>query len=294
MEIGIGNGKTYILAILIVLAIGYFNKGHHGSENDAESTDADTTATAEEAEKYVGMEVPVVPVEVSEKETNLKRSSYTLSYNHDKRNPNYVAWQLPAKHTWGPFKRKDFDFTDDETMPEPNGTKEDYFNSGYDRGHLCPAGDNKWSSKAMSDCFLMTNMCPQNHELNTYLWNYIEQQCREWAKSYGTLYIACGPLYEEGEDKRTKTIGQNKVAVPDAFFKVILCMDSIPKAIGFVCPNSSQKGKRAAEFVKTVDEIESLTGYDFFSLLPDSIETLVESRYDYNQWEGDLWERSDK
>ena len=111
------------------------------------------------------------------------------------------------------------DFEDDMDMPSPKGMKADYYNSGYDRGHLCPAGDNKWNQKAMDECFLMTNMCPQTHALNAGIWNSIEQQCRTWAKKYGKVYIVCGPIFL---NKQHRKLGKNKVVVPDAFFKVIL------------------------------------------------------------------------
>ena len=138
-----------------------------------------------------GMEIPVSKKKVSQ--TVKKRFAYTVSYNHDTRQPNWVAWTLTRAHASGKLKRGDFE--DDMDMPSPKGTKADYYNSGYDRGHLCPAGDNKWNQKAMDECFLMTNMCPQTHALNAGIWNSIEQQCRTWAKKYGKVYIVCGPIF---------------------------------------------------------------------------------------------------
>ena len=138
-----------------------------------------------------GMEIPVSKKKVSQ--TIRKRFAYTVSYNHYTRQPNWVAWTLTRAHASGKLKRGDFE--DDMDMPSPKGTKADYYNSGYDRGHLCPAGDNKWNQKAMDECFLMTNMCPQTHALNAGIWNSIEQQCRTWAKKYGKVYIVCGPIF---------------------------------------------------------------------------------------------------
>lgn len=225
------------------------------------------------------LEIPVSPKGLSE--TIKQRTAYTLSYNHDMRNPNWVAWVLTSDHTTGSAKRADYDFEDDKDMPAPVGTKADYYNKGYDRGHMCPAGDCHWSAQAMTDCFLMTNMCPQNNSLNRGVWNTIEQQCRTWARKYGKVYIVCGPIYLNKEHRK---LGSNKVVVPDAFFKVVLCMEGTPKAIGFVCRNQSQKGKKKTEFVNTIDDVERITGYDFFSALPDDVENTVESKCDINEW----------
>ena len=95
---------------------------------------------------------------------------------------------------------------------------------------MCPSGDNKWDRKAQQDCFLFTNMCPQSHNLNGGDWNDLEMACRRWAKKYGEVYIVCGPMV----DTKHRTIGRNRVAVPYAFYKVVLRMSPSPRAIGFV------------------------------------------------------------
>ena len=172
-------------------------------------------------------------------------------------------------------------FSNDMDMPSPKGTKADYFNTGFDRGHLCPAGDNKWSQKAMDECFLMTNMCPQTHALNAGVWNSIEQQCRTWAKKYGKVYIVCGPIFL---NKQHRKLGKNKVVVPDAFFKVILRTGKNPQAIGFICRNQSAKGLQKKDFVNSIDEVERITGYDFFSKLPDNVEKKIEAKADLSNW----------
>ena len=89
-------------------------------------------------------------------------------------------------------------------------------------------------------------MCPQNHSLNAGVWNTIEQQCRNWAKQYGKVYIVCGPIFLNKEHRK---LGKNKVVVPDAFFKVVLHTGKNPQAIGFICRNQSQKGRKKTEFV---------------------------------------------
>ena len=211
----------------------------------------------------------------------IRRLAYTVSYNHETKIPKWVAWHLTADHVDGPVKRKNVDFTDDMSVVDPKGYKSDYYRSGYTRGHMCPAGDNKWSAKAMQECFLMTNMCPQTAGLNSGMWNSLEKSCRTWAERYGDVYIVCGPVLLKGPHH---TIGRNKVVVPEAFFKVILCMKGKPKAIGFVMRNQSMRGHKKTEFVNSVDEVERITGIDFFPSLPDDIETEVERQCNPADW----------
>ena len=210
----------------------------------------------------------------------LKRTGYVASYNKTTLLPNWVAWHLTAERTEGSAKRSGVDFAEDTEVPEPRATDWDYYNSGYDRGHMCPAADNKWSKRAMEESFLFTNMCPQNGNLNRGDWNEMEMACRKWAKKYGDLYIVCGPILYKGKHK---TIGKNKVVVPEAFFKVVLRTGDDPQAIGFIYKNTS--GNRPKDsYVNTVDEVERITGIDFFPSLPDDVEKKVEAECDLGLW----------
>ena len=226
-----------------------------------------------------GLEIPTSKANVPS--LLLYREGYTTSYNVDTRTPNWVAWHLTANHTNGPAKRKGIIFQADEDIPAPRVDTYDYMRSGYDRGHMCPAGDNHWSQKAMEQSFLMTNICPQVPALNSGLWNTIEKQCRAWAQEYGDVYIVCGPIYF---NQKHKTIGKNKIQVPEAFFKVVLRLKDEPKAIGFICRNASAKGRKKTDYVNSVDEVERITGMDFFSQLPDDIEQQIEGQADIKDW----------
>ncbi len=211
----------------------------------------------------------------------LHRTAYILSYNPATRLPVWVAWYLSSGHTDGNYSRKGFAFAEDEDVPAPRATNNDYVNSGYDRGHMCPSGDNKWSEETQKQSFLYTNCCPQLRNLNAGDWNELEGRCRKWAQKYGGIYIVCGPLLL---NKKHKTIGKNRIVVPEAFFKVILCMEGQPKAIGFVYRNEPNN-KTMASYVNTVDDVERLTGLDFFSALPDEVERKVEAEADFEAWE---------
>ena len=212
----------------------------------------------------------------------LKRRGYTTSYNEKTKTPNWVAWHLTKAHTYGDHQRKNEVFFEDESIErEKRATDNDYYNSRYDRGHMCPAGDNKWDAQVMRESFLFTNICPQNHGLNKYEWNDLEIKCRDWARQYGAIDIVCGPLFPTTGEQ--KTIGRNRVWVPESFFKVILCRQGKPKAIGFIYRNEGKKQTRE-EALRSVDEIEALTGIDFFPSLDDDTESRIEAEAALEDW----------
>lgn len=214
----------------------------------------------------------------------LKRYAYTTSYNQNTLTPNWVGWILTDEHTDGEYARKGHSFMEDLDVPFPRARYTDIREGecGYQRGHMCPAGDNKWSYKAQREAFLMTNICPQNGYLNQHDWKYQEEACREWAKTYGKIFIIAGPVFDSN---KYKTVGEHKVAVPDAFFKVIMVLgnERTAKAIGFIYPNKS--GHHEMEYYAcSVDEIEAITGLDFFYQLEDDMENRIEANFDYKTW----------
>lgn len=214
-------------------------------------------------------------------EIMLVRKAYTTSYNKQTRTPNWVAWTLTKAHTYGNNQRTDERFEEDTQVPQPRATYQDFYNSRYDRGHMCPAGDNKWDAEAMTESFLLTNICPQNHGLNKEDWNELEMQCRTWARRFGEVTIVCGPLFEDGDDARK--IGRNKVTVPSGFFKVVYRAQPEPQAIGFLFENNG-KSQPWREQAVSVDEVERRTGINFFHTLPDDVEDAVEARLDLSVW----------
>lgn len=215
-----------------------------------------------------------IPVSLKKRnEIRLQRTAFTLSYNNFYKTPNWVAWELTRQETSGNEERKN-KFLPDPDLPEPRVEHADYTRSGYDRGHMAPAADMKWSKKAMQESFYMSNICPQNQKLNRDDWGDLEESCRQWAKKYGTVYIACGPIYEKANPER---IGRHKVAVPDRFFKVVLIYNrKNPIAMGFLFDNKANHQK-LEKYMVTVDSIEKITGLDFFSRLPDETEAKIES-----------------
>jgi endonuclease G len=213
--------------------------------------------------------------------TIINRSSYTVSYNATTRLPNWVMWHLTAEHTDGPLKRMN-NFHEDEECPLPRATLQDYRGSGWSRGHMCPAGDNKWDGDAMYESFLLTNCCPQNANLNSGTWNQIEISCRRWAEMYGDIYIVCGPIFFRQEHEM---IGENNVVVPEAFFKVIVCLNKgHEKGIGFICRNTDGNRKKDL-YVNSIRQVERITGMTFFPHLSATVVDKVKNEADINDWE---------
>ena len=213
----------------------------------------------------------------------LQHTGYTLSFNGLTLCPNWVAWELTAEETHGVVPRyKKF-------MPDPllplrlQVTAEEYRNSGYDRGHMCPSADMRWSERAQRECFFMSNICPQDHHLNGGAWNRLEESCRRWAVREGKVYVACGPVF--GVKEEPVYIGRLlKIRIPKGFFKVILSTRrGEEKAIGFYYENMSRQ-QNMEQAARTVDEIEKMMGMDFFPALDDALERRVEAHCDLRAW----------
>lgn len=213
----------------------------------------------------------------------VERFCYSVSYNKFTRQPNWVMWQLTKDHV---MQRKEGvwnKYREDEDLPlEIRATLGDYASSGYDRGHMYPSGDCNWDDEGRDETFLLSKMCPQNPNLNRGDWKEIEMACRKWAKQYNNIYIVCGPIFLKSQQH--ERIGPNQIPVPEAFFKVVLCSESLsPRGIGFICRNTD--GNRKKDFyVNSIRQVERVTGYQFFPNLEDSIKSLVYDMDDINIW----------
>lgn len=261
--------KKYIILVLLPIAIlaivlyGYKNKQY---------TTADGNPTASN-----NIELPTLLTPQSEQV--IAHEGYTVSYNSQWCIPNWVAYELTADEVGGNVPRGD-DFVPDPLAKGNTATTNDYKRSGYDRGHMAPAGDMKWSKTAMDESFYLSNICPQNKNLNKGDWKELEELAREWAKEYGNIYIACGPIVAANH----KTIGENNVAVPESFFKVFLRKtENRWTTIGFLFENKAGN-KKLNTYIRSIDEIEELTGIDFFPLLPDNVEETIESQTNIYDW----------
>ena len=246
----------------------------------ARTSHAREAVTADHSEKECEWKHLELPHVKCSREQIIEHLAYTVSYNHDWNLPNWVAYELTNDELYGNVERSNHFAPDPLVHGDPIVTY-DYTHSGYDRGHMVPAADMKWSEQAMRESFYMTNICPQNQNLNRGDWNDLEELARDWARKFGRIYIACGPLVP----KDYKTIGQNKkIAIPNAFFKVFLRQsDTSWIAIGFVMPNQASN-RPLMTYMLSIDEVEQLSGIDFFYNLPDNMEDDVEKEFSVRDW----------
>lgn len=215
------------------------------------------------------------------------KPQYALSYHCFNGIPNWVAWHLDS--TWlGDIKRSN-DFRADSTLP-PNWYwvhDKSYRRSGYDRGHMCPSGDRTNTQYDNSITFLMTNMIPQAPNNNQGPWAALEIYCRELVKQGKELYIYCGGYGSKG------FIDSGRVNIPERTWKVILILDAgdddlkrvtaTTRTIAVDMPNDNSaisKNDDWKTFRVTIDYLESKTGYNFFSKIPNAVEKAIERQTD--------------
>ena len=206
-------------------------------------------------------------------------SGFTSYFNPDTHIPNCVAYEIIESETTGDEPRKK-SFEADHTI-DGCAESSDYRNSGYDRGHMAPAADMKWSKVAMEESFLMTNICPQVKSLNSGIWHRLEQRVREWAARDSSIIVVCGPIFTPG--KPVEQIGEIGVAVPHRFFKALYAPGR-NIGIAFIFDNDKVKGE-LRKYAVTIDSVERETGLDLFYNLPDDIENEVETQCNYKLWE---------
>ncbi|AHM58823.1 DNA/RNA non-specific endonuclease [Flammeovirgaceae bacterium 311] len=211
----------------------------------------------------------------------LEFKAYALAYDEAHEQAAWVAYRLLAREKGVKHERYDR-FMADNRVSTGSADPDDYSNSGYDRGHLAPAGDFSADKEAMKESFYMSNMSPQEPSFNRGIWSKLENQVRNWADEHEEVWVITGPVLLN--QKRLKKIGNNKVSVPRYYYKVVLDVrEPEIKMIGFVMKNSGSS-EPLNNFILPVDSIESLTGLDFFPMLPDELEEAMESRSSAVGW----------
>lgn len=217
----------------------------------------------------------------------LRHKGYAVSYDPVHKIPVWVAYYLvPARMQKASGRTNDF-------RPDPfiplqfSATNGDYKASGYDRGHLAPAADMSWSADVMSESFYFSNMTPQEPGFNRGIWKKLEDQVRQWAKSFDTLLIVTGPL----PDSFKGYIGPGRVAVPAAFYKAIVAWQNhSARGIAFVIPNTSST-LPIATFALTIDSLETLLSCNLFAALPEPSQQVAESQIDWIYWGISFYEK---
>lgn len=210
----------------------------------------------------------------------VEQQHYVLSYNEPFEQAEWVAYVLKREHLTDDDRKRPY-FIEDPKVPTKSADWKNYRGSGYDRGHLCPAGDRRFSEQAYNETFYTSNISPQVNDFNAGVWNRLEMKVRQWAKRYGTVFVFTGGVLESGLPE----IGDEDVDVPQYYYKIVAKGD-IDKleVIGFLMA-AKESTQRLQKFMVTVDEIENRTGIDFFERLPEQVEAKVESTVVTDEWQ---------
>tara|TARA_R110002124_G_scaffold99337_1_gene245344 strand:+ start:79562 stop:80380 length:819 start_codon:yes stop_codon:yes gene_type:complete len=263
----------YPLLIILVTVILYYAEGYVDKQNEAYPNTANVSGD------YSSSEFDDTLLPTSTTGEIVRHAFYSLSYSETHEQAEWVAYPLIKKH----LSRNDFErpyFVEDRKVSTKSADWRNYKKSGYDRGHLCPAGDRRFNYEAYHETFLTSNISPQNHDFNSGVWNSLEQKVRFWAEKFDGVYVVTGGVLIEG----LKGIGDEHVSVPEEFYKIILdASDGKYKAIAFLIPNSPTD-KSFYDYVVTIDRIEELTGIDFFPNLSKNVQEDLERKIDLNVW----------
>lgn len=210
----------------------------------------------------------------------VQHENYTLSYSEKYEQAEWVAYQLTKDQLVNNNFKRPY-FQQDPKVKTESANYWNYKNSGYNKGHLCPAADRAFSETAYNETFLTSNISPQIYEFNAGIWNELEQKTRNWAKINKNLFVVTGGILT----KNLKTIGKENVAVPNYFYKIILDYQQPEiKAIAFIIPHRKSE-KALSKFVVSIDEVEKRTGIDFFPELSDNLENELENSSNYLDWQ---------
>ena len=229
------------------------------------------------------------------KEQIIFHTGFALQYSEQHEQPLWVAYKLTPNMIDSQLKRSN-KFKEDPQVITQSATIEDYKYSGYDRGHLAPAGDMKGSYKMHSDSFYLSNVSPQLSEFNQGIWHNLEKWVRAQAHKYQTVYVATGPIFTLSKKLKgsfiptelikeaskfayyNPPIGENKVTVPFAFYKAIIVLGDNPKAIAFLIPQTASAKDSIFKYTLSIDQLEELTGIDFFYQIPTELQESLEAK----------------
>ncbi|KPK87010.1 MAG: hypothetical protein AMS27_03610 [Bacteroides sp. SM23_62_1] len=211
----------------------------------------------------------------------LQKSGFWLAYNEEFEQADWTAYILTRSMVMTGDEPRSDNFRADTGVVTGSAIPDDYRGSGYDRGHLVPAADMKWSPTAMRESFLMSNMSPQKPGFNRGIWRRLEEKVRDWAVQNDSIFVITGP----GMSGTNEFIGENRVAVPAYYFKIIVDI-SYPtyKGIAFLMENNSATGD-LFNYAVTIDSIENLTGFNFFPTQQERYIEYIESNINIHLWE---------
>lgn len=223
----------------------------------------------------------------------IEHKALVLAYDEDHEMAKWVAHMVITDVINGRTSRTD-DFRTDPMIKTGSSEELDYFiksktpegdftfdGFGYDRGHLAPSADFRWDEEALSESYFYSNMTPQHPDFNRLAWAEVEQYVRDYViKNEVDLYVVTGPVLHPGLPKQERS--KNSISIPEKHFKVVMDLDN-QRGVAFLMDNSKAT-KPVENYMVPIDEIERLTGYDFFPALDHQQEKSIESATDYRDW----------
>ena len=220
-------------------------------------------------------------------------TTFSMEYDKSKKHSLWIAFRFDNQSGQTNVGRADepFDFDPSKSIPVENQReRSDFGAKGYDRGHICASADRLYSSEANVQTFYYTNMSPQKNSFNTGVWLDLEAKVQNWGRSNtfrDTLYVVKGGTIDKENQIWTYISNDKTKPVPKYYFMAILCKKGDTyKSIGFWMDQSISGKPSLSSCAKTIDELEDLTGFDFFHNLPDKLENAVESQYAISAWPG--------
>lgn len=244
--------------------------------NDKQTNKSKSSKTPrKKQDDFEGLEIPKSPYN----DEIVKHTYFTLAYVEEHEQARWVAYKMTRKNLERNVTRANEIFYPDKKVSTGSALPMDYTGSGFDRGHLAPAGDFTGNEIMMRETFVMSNISPQYPLFNRETWRILEEKVRDWGEQKGELYIITGPILKGNMPKIGK---KNKISVPPAFYKVILSLQE-KRGIAFIVPNINKK-ENYRKYQVSIDEVEKETGLDFFHLLPDDLEEKIESSTSTEGW----------
>jgi len=205
----------------------------------------------------------------------IEREGYALGYSRQHGQPLWVAYRLTANEATNRVVKYSGRFFYDPEVRTGTASPKDYAKSDYARGHLAPVADMRFGTNVMLQSFSMANVSPQWPQFNVGIWKRLEKAVRDMAVREGSVFVFTGPVFLA--EKSASRTAVNGILVPDAFYKVVLVEKPPLRMLGYVVPNEASS-RKLDKFATSVDEVEKLTGLDFFFSMPFDVQAELESQ----------------
>lgn len=212
----------------------------------------------------------------------LVKPQFVVSYDTIRKTPRWVSWRLDT--SWLGTATRASSFRRDAQLPTTAGQArdEDFRNSGFERGHLCPSADRTNTDPDNDATFVFTNVVPQTRASNGGTWATLEDEARDQVRLGKTVFLVAGPVF----GVTSQFVGAG-VPVPTATFKVAVVVDSpaasvttSTRVIGVLVPNTTSVSGNWRAFRVSVRSLEQATGFDFLADVPRAVQDVVETRVD--------------